>query len=918
MMSARFILFILLGSFAMVHGADGRAFASGKDLTKQTSYLSIPSHEAASIESQLARPSQDWQRITSDSINLGYRTEAFWFRVPLPECERETSQRILEIAYPLLDSIEFWAVDGSQRILSRGVAGDRMPFDQRPIEHLAFAFPVGCEVQQTAYLRITTSSAVQLPLRIWDRDDFARDHSKPEKIHILYFGAMLIMILYNFFLMLSVKRIIYVYYVFFMVSYLAFQGTITGLNFRYLWPDFPVFNDYMIDKPLTCVLIACFLFTSSFLQTKENFPRVYRVMRMSVIVFVVWLGLSMFLSYSISIRVVIMMIIYGIVLGLYLATISIMAGVRQARFFAVAWTSFLLGTMILALNKFGLFPSNLLTENAHQIGSVIEALLFSLALADQLNLLRKELAGANRSLEMAIKHIEGENLRLESVVAERTTDLRSKTRDLSTILDNLPQGVLVFDSKRKVLPTVSQSLNSMLDQEHIAGTDVFELLFQSGSMDADAIEQIQSTCEFCFGEDRINFDLNRSRLPNHLLYFKENHRRIFELGWSPLCSDTDTVEYILLTISDVTELRALEQESSSLQQKTRILESYLDGSFPRMRSFLVHAQMKMEDAMKMELQDRESVHAMFREVHTIKGNARTLRLNELAQYAHQFEMDLSEYRDNAEFPDPEIVGTGLQTILEKLKALIAFMDAMADDRRTAEGMMANVSFDGQLWQRFQNQMQGQVPRDRFKQALSELEYVLAANYFKQLGDAFPAPEGKLAPDIICDMEAGLYLAEDVASRLHDLVVHLIRNSVDHGIEVPKIRVEKGKTERGRIVFSLRVEDGNLVVLYRDDGGGLDLQKIRRKALEKRLCRNPEAPLSEAVSYIFMPGFSTADSISLTSGRGVGMDVVRQELERLKGTLEWMQDIQEGRMPFDIRVRLGVARFLVHSTSEKAA
>jgi two-component system chemotaxis sensor kinase CheA len=458
----------------------------------------------------------------------------------------------------------------------------------------------------------------------------------------------------------------------------------------------------------------------------------------------------------------------------------------------------------------------------------------------------------------------------------------------------------------------------MLDREQIAGADVFELLFQPGSLEDDAIEQIQSTCEFCFGEDRLNFDLNRDRLPDRLHYFKDNHRRILELGWSPLCSEADMVEYILLTISDVTELRNLEQESSSLQQRTRILESYLDGSFPRMRSFLVHAQSKIEVSMNMELQGRESVHAMFREVHTIKGNARTLRLNELAQHAHQFEMDLSEYRDNPEVLDPERVRAHMQGLLVKLKALIEFMDAMADDKRSLAGELQKVSFDGQLWQRFQDQIHSLVPRERLKPAFAELEYVLAANYFKQLGDSFPAPEGKLVPDIHCEMEPGLYLAEDLASRLHDLVVHLIRNSVDHGIEIPKVRLEKGKPERGLIVFRLLVEDGDLVVSYCDDGGGLDLHKIKRKALEKRLCRNPEAPLSEAVSYIFMPGFSTADSISLTSGRGVGMDVVRQEMERLKGNLEWVQDIHEDRMPFDIRIRLGTPRFFVHAASEKAA
>lgn len=891
---------------------------SGNDLTKLTSYLRLPATETASLDDILSRSPDVWKAVASDSINFGYSSETFWFRVALPDCFNNNARRILDVGYPVLDSVDVWAVDGQRRLLYQAVAGDRYPFNKRPVEHLSFAYPLGCEAQQTVYIRVNSTSSVQFPLTLWDHEDFLRKHSELEKIHILYVGIMLSILIYNFFLMMSVRKIIYVYYFLFLLSYLGFQGTVTGLGFRYLWPNFPQLNDYMIDKPLICVLITGFLFTASFPGTQENFPKFYRLMRVGGQVLVAWLVLSFFVSYAISIQVITVMVIYGIGVGLCLAFVSIIKGVRQTRFLTLAWSSFLLGTMIMALSRFDLIPRNLFTENSHQIGSVLLVMLFSLALADQMNMLRKSLTQANIKLEKAVKHIEGENLRLEGVVAERTADLRSKTRDLSAILENLPQGVLAFDSHRRVLPTFSQSLKGILGMEQIARADVFELLFQVSSLDADAIEQIQSTCEFCFGEDRINFELNRERLPDRLRFFKAGHPRFFELSWSPLCSENDVVEYLLLTISDVTELKILEHEASSLQQKTRVLEAMVEGSFPRMRSFLEHARSKIDDMLKMKSLDVPSVHSMFREIHTIKGNARTFRLNELARKAHEFEMDLSAYRSNPQIAEWQPVQSNLEEIQLRLGGLLDFIETLSADRQSDTGGMPKISFDVTLWQRFRQQMQFFVPQETLEWNCTELEYVMAAGYYKKLGESFPNPEGKPLPRIICEIENGLYLAESLASRIHDLVIHLIRNSIDHGIEVPKVRLDRNKPEQGLIVFKLRAEDGHLVMHYHDDGNGLDLQKIKNKALEKQLCRDPSLPLAEALAFIFMPGFSTAETVSMTSGRGVGMDVVRQEIDSLKGSLEWTQKIDKGCMPFNIRIRFGVSCFIVATEQAKAA
>ena len=126
----------------------------------------------------------------------------------------------------------------------------------------------------------------------------------------------------------------------------------------------------------------------------------------------------------------------------------------------------------------------------------------------------------------------------------------------------------------------------------------------------------------------------------------------------------------------------------------------------------------------------------------------------------------------------------------------------------------------------------------------------------------------------------------ILEHLKDAVLHMIRNAIDHGIEAPPVRKKRGKNPCGLIRVSAAHVGGNVVVTLEDDGAGLDREKILRKAKEMGLCAGPK-PVSDSELYqiLFHPGFSTADSVTDLSGRGVGLDVVRRNVEALHGTVE---------------------------------
>jgi two-component system, chemotaxis family, sensor kinase CheA len=146
----------------------------------------------------------------------------------------------------------------------------------------------------------------------------------------------------------------------------------------------------------------------------------------------------------------------------------------------------------------------------------------------------------------------------------------------------------------------------------------------------------------------------------------------------------------------------------------------------------------------------------------------------------------------------------------------------------------------------------------------------------------------------------------VIDELGEPLVHLIRNAVDHGIEPPAVRAARGKPPAGTLLLSAAQESNQVVITLVDDGGGIDAAGVRRRAMEKGIIR-PDEVLSdrEAIQLIFTEGFSTARTVTDVSGRGVGLDVVVQSMERLNGLIE-AETVEGAGTKFTLQLPLTLA------------
>lgn len=180
---------------------------------------------------------------------------------------------------------------------------------------------------------------------------------------------------------------------------------------------------------------------------------------------------------------------------------------------------------------------------------------------------------------------------------------------------------------------------------------------------------------------------------------------------------------------------------------------------------------------------------------------------------------------------------------------------------------------------------------------------------------------KLGKDVKLELVGGeTELDRSVIEVIGDPLLHILRNSVDHGLESPETREEVGKPRQGRVLVRAYHQDNHIVIEIRDDGRGIDAEKIRKKAVEKELLTKDQADRltdREALQYIFSSGFSTAAEVSEVSGRGVGMDIVRSNIQRLGGLIDLETEVGKGsRFVLRLPLTLAIIRGLLTRVGEQ--
>ncbi|MDO6460704.1 diguanylate cyclase [Granulosicoccaceae sp. 1_MG-2023] len=387
------------------------------DLTPFTSYVEDPKG-ILSAEDLLR--SDDFTPVEGVP-NFGFTDSAYWFRVPLSNHSDKDVQRLLEVSYALLQRIDVYLFR-DQQLLSHhqsglSYPGEALEFNYR---HPVIPLTLPRDADYTLLLRVKTDSSVQVHLRLWTNQAFAEVAGFEQFIFGLYYGAMLALLAYNLLLTPWLRDSVYVYYVGYLAFFALFQLNINGYAPQFLWPHARDFGLYVLP-PLICT--AAFLahrFSIGLLEVEKRLPDQWPAMQILARVMLASAFITALLPYPVAINVAISTVL-AMLYYFYLAVLALKAGVTVARYYLLAWTTFLLGAGIYALKSQGLIPSNAITEHMLQVGSVMEVLLLSFAMANRF-----------RKLEEENKRISTEaNQNLEVRVEERTRELKNVLEELS-------------------------------------------------------------------------------------------------------------------------------------------------------------------------------------------------------------------------------------------------------------------------------------------------------------------------------------------------------------------------------------------------------------------------------------------------------------------------------------------------------
>ena len=289
-----------------------------------------------------------------------------------------------------------------------------------------------------------------------------------------------------------------------------------------------------------------------------------------------------------------------------------------------------------------------------------------------------------------------------------------------------------------------------------------------------------------------------------------------------------------------------------------------------------------------------SIDDMYATVDRLHGQLRRLEIETEAQILFRQEQVVNEGQENFDPLEMDRY-THMQqlskSLIESASDLDDFSDTLADKMRDLETLILQQS-------RIQSEIQENlirsqmVPFSRIVPRLKRIVRQTATELNKKVQFNVVNAEGEMDRTILDKIIAPLE--------------HMLRNAVDHGIESPEERLQKSKLETGTITLSLAREGGEILLNLQDDGGGIHLSAVRKKAEERQLV-HPDAELSDydISQFILHPGFSTAKKVTQISGRGVGMDVVNSEIKQLGGTVE-IQSSTDGtgfniRLPFTVSI-----------------
>jgi signal transduction histidine kinase len=523
---------------------------------------------------------------------------------------------------------------------------------------------------------------------------------------------------------------------------------------------------------------------------------------------------------------------------------------------------------------------------------------------------------------LAIKYAQAfeKSRSLSQTLAEWNQSLEHRvalqTREIRSLLTHVRIGIfgLIGRSKR-IAKDYSQHLEIIFEEQHLEGRHGLELLLSNSELMQDELEQIDQVLNACMGEEEINFQLNAHNLPKTLKRRdKQGHIHQFELTWDAVLNEQGLIEMILVTVNDVTQLRKLESVAQRHSVELAMVGEMLEIREDEFRRFVNDAR-ELFDHSRRLLQDpsrpADGLRLILIDVHTLKGTARTLHLSRLTEALHWLERNYRGRALSSETALALLHGLDQARLILQDYEDVAMQKLKWDAERSPtvrirkELLESSFAAMKQILPRLsEGEATDWQPLFQLLQSVNEIPLEDLLRQVLQILSKVAADLGKPTPRLDIDVPL-ITCNESMGQLLRKVLVHIVRNTMDHGIEAPAERKAQGKTATGLISVHGELLDGDILLRIRDDGRGLDLDELA--------CAHPDAKdmtPEQLVNIIFEEGVSTARTVTDISGHGLGMASVRRFIEEQGGRVQIILEAggQGSRRPFHLSIRLPLSGF----------
>ena len=467
---------------------------------------------------------------------------------------------------------------------------------------------------------------------------------------------------------------------------------------------------------------------------------------------------------------------------------------------------------------------------------------------------------------------------------ELSTSLEESQSHMKSLLSGIKEGLFYFEKDGQISPERSLALGEILKGSEECSS-LFELVDKYSNVSKDAVE----VClKFLWPapEDRdfmSPFDMTVAMLPKELSLSEGEKNKYVKFLYNPLYGADNELEKVIVVVSDITEVIKSQKAADAQAERVQKI-SYAANNLQSYKSFLEEAETLISLATKSLDQskpDPQATMELKRHLHTLKGMMGIFHFNQLGSQIHAIEDHL-----NSEANDV------LNTCLEMWNDWKGEWDTTVKDIDTTLGLDKKKDFLQVKKQKierlgqFANQ-HGQADLIDLCNNLTRFEIPVVFNKYSAYIDDLSSRTGEKKAKVSFP-EGSCELAYDEVKKVDAAIIHILRNCLDHGIEEVDQRTDLGKPEEGVIEFYTSRSGDSICLKINDDGNGIDGDKLGAKAVASGIWTQEQldkASWQDKIDLIFAPNLSSKEEVSELSGRGVGMDAVKDTMETMGGKIK---------------------------------